>query len=270
MLVYSSRTPSHTHTLIHIHTDALAVLSQAHIHAAPIINSDDDSFHGVVTTTELMRFVYFANYSCMQRKESSPFGYRGPQTALPEGVSVNLAAVAGKTLADLDALPYTLQGSPAQPLRTLNLEDSMGKAARLILKGHKIIPVRNSHNGKIVNVVSVSDVLAYIARHKRAPSDRMYGLVESLEVEASDFPDVVTCCTDASVFEALRLLFISGQASVAMIDPHSGTIQGNFSSSDLARVCSENKHATLDLAGLDLKAFLSKYSPSRCVLYAFV
>lgn len=76
----------------------------------------------------------------------------------------------------------------------------------------------------ITNVVTQSDVVAYISRHLTALPNANQTLQELKMVRA-----VVSVMLDSSISDALEVLYANKVSGIALLDPEGGRVAGNLS-----------------------------------------
>ena len=138
--------------------------------------------------------------------------------------------------------------SKADPTVVISPDASVHDLVQLLTKT-RVHRVAVGTHGKISNVVTQSDVVAYISRHLSLLPNSDKSLGELNMVRA-----VVSVMLDSSLSDALEVLYANKVSGIALIDPDGGRVSGNLSASDL-RALSKNLFREFDRSVLN---YLSK------------
>jgi len=120
-----------------------------------------------------------------------------------------------------------------QVVKTVSKSDTLLNIAAEFAKGVHCLPVKES--GTMVNLVSQSDLVHFLAKHTLSFSSLSHRTVAELGIGLGE---IVRVNAKASAVDALRLLSENGVAGIAVVDDNNHLI-GNFSSTDLQHVTNE-------------------------------
>lgn len=219
---------------------AMQILAQHGITSAPVYNLELNQYIGFIDVLDLAVFVSYMFYENFQKH---------PHLYDPKELRARFS------------LPVkdVINVSKKDPFWTVDSNESIGFLINNFLKvGIHRVPVEE--NGKVVGIVSQSDVVRFLQKHH---SHTSYTTDKTIYELGLDKREVVSVKNDATLMEAFNTILANGVSGIAVVDFSTGALLNNLSASDLKGL-TEQSFFRLEVQLHQLFANSPKKPPVTC------
>jgi len=220
---------------------AVRVLAEKKVLSVPVVDAKDDSqVLGLVDVLDIVSFIVRVAPDLHSIKEN-------------ELLSLEMA---GRAIAFAE-IKEILDASGRDPYVPVYEDSAATFAADLLAAGVHRVPLFASSSSNLTAIVSQSDVIRYVHSKISEGGELYHAVQKNLNELGLASTSVFSVNTGVTVLEALKVLDEKRVSALAVVDPVTGRLVGNFSASDLKGLYQEQFPSLL----LSVREYLEKHSP---------